>query len=142
MHFFEEFTIPADGYFIVTVPVGITSEKTLYEFYADVLGFPGWFGYNWDAFLDCLRDIDAVSGKNIVIQHDDLPFESDPTNQAIYLDILLSTQIRHRGKVIVTFPVDMQDRVDRVILDYWKSRCPDVENKEDVTARICDMVLR
>ncbi len=36
---------------------GIGDEGELFSAFASVLSFPDWFGGNWDALLDCLRDV-------------------------------------------------------------------------------------
>lgn len=38
---------------------GIGDEGELFSALASVLSFPDWFGGNWDALLDCLRDVGA-----------------------------------------------------------------------------------
>jgi RNAse (barnase) inhibitor barstar len=35
----------------------IGSEEQLFAALARALSFPSWFGRNWDALLDCLRDV-------------------------------------------------------------------------------------
>ena len=35
------------------------TKAALLDELADVLQFPGWFGHNWDALVDCLRDATA-----------------------------------------------------------------------------------
>ena len=37
---------------------GIRDEETLHEYLWKTLGFPGYYGCNWDAFWDCIRDDD------------------------------------------------------------------------------------
>ena len=37
---------------------GIAGEEELFSALAAELSLPGWFGANWDALLDCLRDLD------------------------------------------------------------------------------------
>jgi hypothetical protein len=34
---------------------------------AEELAFPGWFGRNWDAFFDCLRDLSWLAGEGHVL---------------------------------------------------------------------------
>ena len=39
----------------ITIDVGFASSKrSLRETFAAVLGFPGYYGMNWDAFWDCV----------------------------------------------------------------------------------------
>ncbi|WAZ23393.1 barstar family protein [Streptomyces cinnabarinus] len=41
----------------------LMTERGIYETFAEVLGFPGYFGRNWDAMVDCLDDLcGAVTG--------------------------------------------------------------------------------
>lgn len=39
---------------------------------AVALGFPDWFGQNWDAFYDCLTERAADAGGDLVIVFDDV----------------------------------------------------------------------
>ncbi len=38
---------------------GIADDASLFSALAAALCFPSWFGANWDALLDCLRDLGA-----------------------------------------------------------------------------------
>jgi hypothetical protein len=41
----------------------LLTERGIYDTFADVLCFPGYFGRNWDALVDCLDDLcGAVTG--------------------------------------------------------------------------------
>ncbi|POM27765.1 Barstar (barnase inhibitor) [Actinomadura rubteroloni] len=53
---------------------------------ARALAFPDYFGRNWDAFADCLRDLDRSS---LTVAHaDELLADEDPRQLAILLDVL------------------------------------------------------
>ena len=74
---------------VVRVPRGIRSKKKLFAIYADKLRFPGYFGWNWDAFEECLCDLSWIpSGRSIAIVHEDLPFGPGGVNRSIYLKLL------------------------------------------------------
>ena len=46
----------------ITIDVGFASSKqSLHEMFAAVLGFPGYYGMNWDAFRDCVLDPEQSS---------------------------------------------------------------------------------
>ena len=49
---FEVLTIAGDS---------IGSKEELLDAIAEGFGFPDWFGRNWDALEECLRDLDAVN---------------------------------------------------------------------------------
>jgi RNAse (barnase) inhibitor barstar len=38
---------------------GWTGEEDLFRAIASALQFPDYFGYNWDAFDECLREVDS-----------------------------------------------------------------------------------
>ena len=46
---------------------GCTTEQGLYKTLARVLSFPAYFGMNWDALYDCLRDVSGSSGIGTLI---------------------------------------------------------------------------
>jgi RNAse (barnase) inhibitor barstar len=45
----------------------MTSEERLYDEFAASLQFPYYFGENWDALDECLRDLDWLSGDAYVL---------------------------------------------------------------------------
>lgn len=52
------------------------------------LKFPGYFGYNWDALSDCLRDLHWIEQKYVVLVHDEYPV-LDEQAQTRYLMVLV-----------------------------------------------------
>ena len=51
-----------DGFEILTIEGdSIESKEELLDAIAEGFGFPDWFGRNWDALEECLRDLDAVN---------------------------------------------------------------------------------
>jgi hypothetical protein len=76
------------GSFVLEVPAGIQSKGELLETLASAGQFPDYFGRNWDALLDCLRDFNWIHEKLIVITHSDMPLRASPTDCRTYLEIL------------------------------------------------------
>lgn len=74
--------------FLLKVPGSIQTKTDLLFHYEKEGHFPGYFGGNWDALLDCLRDFSWASQKRIVIVHDDLPVISQEGELRVYLEIL------------------------------------------------------
>jgi RNAse (barnase) inhibitor barstar len=74
--------------FVLEVPAGITSKAELLRVLADAGCFPDYFGWNWDALVDCLCDLSWISEKQVVIFHRDLPVRGDLSECRIYLEIL------------------------------------------------------
>ena len=58
---------------------------------ARALEFPAYFGHNWDAFLDCLRDLDRPA--LIVVHADELLVDEDPRQFAILFEILSEQEL-------------------------------------------------
>ena len=75
---------------IVTVPAGVTEKNALLSFYAVTFYFPGYFGYNWDALYDCLRDLGDwhPEGQTFSILHQDIPLISSVHDVKAYLKVL------------------------------------------------------
>lgn len=49
----------------------IGSRESLLRQLYDKLELPAYFGFNWDALSDCLRDLHWIRQRGIVIVHDD-----------------------------------------------------------------------
>jgi RNAse (barnase) inhibitor barstar len=76
---------------IVRLPRGIRSKEKLFAIFSQKLHFPRYFGRNWDALEECLRDLSWIPiDQPIAIVHEDLPFGSGGVNRGIYLDLLRS----------------------------------------------------
>jgi hypothetical protein len=85
---FDPHVLPIEDMFMIRVPSGIQSKEDLFAFYEKAGRFPGYFGENWDALLDCLRDFSWISQRNVCILHEDLPLPDDKTDRQVYLEVL------------------------------------------------------
>ena len=98
----------AEGRLIVRIPAGLNRKRRVLNEYARQLRFPAYFGWNWDAFEECLRDLSWLDdAKEVVIVHRDVPFPGSREQQQTYLAILrdLVTTTDLRGpKFRVIFP--------------------------------------
>ena len=84
------FETPASGIpgaHVARVPRGIKSKKDLLLALRDGLRLPEYFGGNWDALEECLKDLSWIPEKRVVIVHDDVPALS-PKDAWTYLAIL------------------------------------------------------
>lgn len=51
-----------DGFEVLRIDGStIAGKDELLDTIAEGFGFPDWFGQNWDALEECLRDLDAVN---------------------------------------------------------------------------------
>jgi RNAse (barnase) inhibitor barstar len=97
----------------IIVPPRLESKTALLEFLKEALRFPAYFGGNWDALNDCLTDV-AEGGDKFVLVHHDLPLESEPDEQRIYLEIV--GQVAGKSSHLdIVFPDAFRARVTQVI---------------------------
>jgi RNAse (barnase) inhibitor barstar len=82
----------------------IDSKATFLATFARELRFPDYFGHNWDALNDCLRDLGYLPGNGIVIVIDQFDrFAShDPQEWSTALHVLreATNDSRHEGHPI------------------------------------------
>ena len=62
-------SIRKDEFHIIVPSVG--SKQELFSKLAEMLHFP-YFGYNWDALIELLRDFYWIDTKKIIIEHTDI----------------------------------------------------------------------
>ena len=94
---------------VVRIPRGIRSKEKLLAILADKLRFPRYFGYNWDALEECLRDLSWLPPHQAVtIVHEDLPFGEGGENRATYLDILTKAAAAQGERWRVILPDQQQ----------------------------------
>lgn len=73
--------------FVARVPNGVVSASALVEGLFECMGMPGYFGFNWNALSDCLRDMHWMKNHNVVMVHGDVP-ELSPRELREYLEVL------------------------------------------------------
>jgi RNAse (barnase) inhibitor barstar len=81
-----------------------------------VLELPDYFGYNWDALSDCLRDFHWIEQQRIVLVHDACP-ELNEQEFTTYLKILFeAVQDWKEGDdhyIEIVFPEQTKDLVQQ-----------------------------
>lgn len=100
--------IKKSNIFYATLPKNIKSEDMLFDALYEVLGFPDYFGCNWNAVYDCMCDFTWITEKKIKLIHKELPNISDVT-MAIYFRVLID--------VINTWNSSPEKHVFEVIFD-------------------------
>lgn len=113
-------TYHAEGVYEVRIPAGITNKRILLRHFARSLKFPKYFGWNWDALDECLRDLSWLTDpKPIVVIHHDLPFRAGEDRRKIYLHILRDQIQAHEGTdlpvIEVVIGMAVRDDVERLI---------------------------
>lgn len=101
--------------FVLEVPAGIVSKKRLMTAIARAGHFPEYFGANWDALLDCLRDMDWIKKKKVLIIHHDLPLADDAVACGTYLGVLQDALAGWQQNATSMLPDKNQMFVDRTL---------------------------
>lgn len=70
--------------------LGCRDRAAGFEAIADALRFPDWFGGNWDALADCLRDLEWLPAKGylLLFEHADAWRDAAPDEFKLLLEIL------------------------------------------------------
>jgi hypothetical protein len=99
---------------IVEVPSTTSTEDQLLSVFDRSLELPDYFGWNWDALENCLRDLSWLKAHTVLIRHDGVPkLPSDILG--IYLDILSEIVLFWRKfpehEVVVSFPASARNDI-------------------------------
>jgi hypothetical protein len=62
-----------EGALVARVSTKISGVDELMQILFVEMKFPGYFGFNWNALFDCLRDFHWVDGRRIILLHDVIP---------------------------------------------------------------------
>ena len=75
------------GAHVARIPEGIDSKTALFRALVPALALPDFFGANWDALEECLKDLSWIGKRTVAIVHEDLP-ALEKRELASYLSIL------------------------------------------------------
>ena len=104
--------------YVAEIPSGITDALVLLAELRDRLALPGYFGMNWNALSDCLRDLHWLQQPQVVLCHADLPGlpEADLRN---YLEVLAeavqSWQPNEPHSLQVIFPQAAREQIAALV---------------------------
>jgi len=120
---FEDGRTSRGATFWATIPENIASKQALIATLARQLGFPDYFGENWDALDECIGDLSWLPIGPVVLQHADVPLIGDVRNARIYVAILRSA-VRKMSKsndhpLSIVFPTKFRDQI------FWLLRSRD-----------------
>ncbi len=88
-----------EGALVVRIPAKAKGKEKLLSVLAAKLRFPSYFGSNWDALEECLRDLSWLGDRpRVVIVHEAFPFSSAGEALAIYQGILADAVAVHRER--------------------------------------------
>jgi hypothetical protein len=115
---FDDSPLAISPAFLAEIPAGIKTKAALLDELYQRLRFPDYFGDNWDALEECIRDLSWLPAGPVVLTHHDLPLAGDITGQKTYLSIL-SDAIEKKWTVpgqrlpdlVVVFPSETRDQI-------------------------------
>jgi len=94
----------APGWLVVRIGGRLRRKQDLLRALAESLKFPDYFGWNWDALEDCLRDLSWLDApRGIVLVHEHLPL-ADAHQRQTYFDILTKAQAAQNVPLRMVLP--------------------------------------
>ncbi len=100
---------------LVEIPSNIKEKRLLFKYYATELNFPEYFGWNWDAFFECMI---TLPDNEIYIFHNDVPLQNDQEGQNTYIfllhQIVLEWAASKTKKISIIFPEKSQTLVTEI----------------------------
>lgn len=116
---FGDADIPASPALIADVSSGIATKGALLDELSRELRFPDYFGGNWDAMEECIRDLSWMQPGPVVLRHSDLPLVNDLANSRTYLSILSDAVDEWKRApdrdLVVVFPRETRAQIARVL---------------------------
>ena len=116
--FMEPGATPTDAdSFVAEVPRGIADAKQLLNVLYQRLSLPGYFGFNWNALSDCLKDFHWVKQHNVILMHQDLPAltGADLVNYVEVLDECVRSWKPHEDhRLFVVFPQACREKIEQL----------------------------
>lgn len=115
---FDDSDLPGSPALVAEVPAGISSREDLLNEVYRRLQFPDYFGHNWDALWECIRDLSWLPVGPVVLKHCDLPLAGDVAGQKTYLSILKDAVEKkwtvpgqRLHDLVVVFPQETRDQI-------------------------------
>lgn len=106
--------------YVARLPANLASKEELLQALYEGLQLPGYFGFNWDALSDCLRDFHWLEPHTVVLVHPDLPRLLQSALR-VYLKILAeavhSWESDQKHQFRVLFPIAAKPEVASALMN-------------------------
>jgi len=108
------------GSYVAVVPGGVANTEQLLQVLNVRLKLPEYFGFNWNALEECLRDFHWLITRTIVLIHEDVP-PLDHGDLMNYINVL-DESVRHwrsrkDHEFVVAFPRSSQTKLEQLAAD-------------------------
>lgn len=103
--------------FVAQIPV-CRSKADFFRECARALNFPDYFGGNWDALDECIRDLSWIPQRKIIILHEGLPFAMNQEDCRIYLSILhdsIKQAAAYGREIVAVFPESYKRSIRQIL---------------------------
>lgn len=108
-----------EGGHVGRVPAGVSDKEQLMRVLEEALRLPDYFGRNWDALSDCLRDLSWLPPGRVHLVHDAVP-DLLPKDLRSYVDVLATAvadwKPQESYELVVIFPEGDRHRVLELLL--------------------------
>lgn len=104
--------------FIAIIESEVYNKAEILNILSDSLKFPSYFGFNWDAFDECIGDFHWIREYKILIIHSDIPKleENDLLTYIYLLDYAIQDWIDDGNhKLEVYFPIENKFEIEELI---------------------------
>ena len=105
------------GSVIVIIPENLDRVDDLFIVFKEQLGLPEYFGKNWDALSESLRDLSWVPQHTVALVHQGRTFVDDKL-WAVYLDVLKECiedwEKDEEHCIVAIFPETCRDEVSKL----------------------------
>jgi len=103
---------------VVQIPQGIRERIRLFDVLRRKLPLPDYFGENWDALEECLKDLSWIDERRVVLIHQELPHLGD-RDLATYLEVLAAGvegwKPGDEHELVVVFPDSDRETIETTI---------------------------
>jgi hypothetical protein len=118
MFYEDPSSVEGESDVLAAIPPGLRGKPALFSALELALCLPSYFGHNWDALDECLRDFHWLEQRRIVIVHNDLP-DLSPRDSRIYLDLMADAvddwQHDEHHVLVVAFPQALEQEISRIM---------------------------
>lgn len=96
---------------VVRIGGRLRRKQDLLRALATGLKLPKYFGHNWDALEECLRDLSWMpADASIVLLHEQLPL-ADEDQRKTYIEILRNGLQAQKGRLRIIFPARIDEKL-------------------------------
>lgn len=112
---FGDLALATSPALVAEVPASVSIKAALLDELHRRLNFPDYFGDNWDALDECIRDLSWLPPGAVIVKHVDLPLAADVANLKTYLSVLRDAVQKwsssEERKLVVVFPPETQEQI-------------------------------